>query len=59
MITESKTPKTGPLLERARPHPRKDELGTPEDRCPSVVEFSAAAVRRAVTIKKNLEALGL
>lgn len=59
MITESKTPKTGPLLERARPHSRKDELGTPEDRCLSVVEFSAVAVRRAVTIKKNFEALGL
>lgn len=59
MITESKTPKSGPLLERARPHSRKDELGTTEDRCLSVVEFSAAAVRRAVTIKKNFEALGL
>ena len=59
MITESKTPKTGPLLERARPHSRKDELGPTEDRCLSVVEFIAAAVRRAVTIKKNFEALGL
>lgn len=59
MITESKTPKTGPLLEGARPHSRKDELGATEDRCLSVVDFSAAAVRHAVTIKKNFEALGL